>query len=143
MQVASIYLPNDSINATSSRMSNQINHTELCEWLTAVATQRDKQAFTHLFHFFSPKTVDKMLFVCYYKYIMLKQIKKGNTMTKENKYQIDTLLWDTEDNTHEAITFEVKAQDENDAWAQGDDYMNTNYNQELYNADTTITKVGA
>lgn len=55
MQVASIYLPNDSINATSSRMSNQINHTELCEWLTAVATQRDKQAFTHLFHFFSPK----------------------------------------------------------------------------------------
>ena len=64
-------------------------------------------------------------------------------MTKGNKYQIDTLLWDTEDNTHEAITFEVKAQDENDAWAQGDDYMNTNYNQELYNADTTITKVGA
>jgi RNA polymerase sigma-70 factor (ECF subfamily) len=55
MQVASIYLPNDSINATSSRMSNQINHTELCQWLTAVATHRDKQAFTHLFRFFSPK----------------------------------------------------------------------------------------
>jgi len=64
-------------------------------------------------------------------------------MIKENKYQIDTLLWNTKDNTHESITFEVKAQDENDAWAQGDDYMTSNYNQELYNADTTITKVGA
>ena len=36
-------------------MPNKINHTELCEWLTAVATHRDKQAFTHLFKFFSPK----------------------------------------------------------------------------------------
>ena len=55
MQIASIYLPNDSINATSSRMSNQINHTELCQWLTAVADHRDKKAFTNLFNFFSPK----------------------------------------------------------------------------------------
>lgn len=55
MQVASICLPSDSINAISSGMSNQINHTKLCQWLTAVANQRDKQAFTHLFHFFAPK----------------------------------------------------------------------------------------
>lgn len=55
MQVVSTYLPSDSISATSSRMSNQINHTELCQWLTAVATNRDKQAFTHLFKFFAPK----------------------------------------------------------------------------------------
>ena len=55
MHIASICLPNDPINATSIRMPNKINHTELCEWLTAVATHRDKQAFTHLFQFFSPK----------------------------------------------------------------------------------------
>ena len=94
-----------------------------------------------------------MLFVCYYKYIMLKQTNKGNTMTKENKYQIDTLLWNTvareegdefaDIDEQEAITFEVYATDEKAAWIKGDDYMNTNYNQELYNADTTITKVGA
>ena len=94
-----------------------------------------------------------MLFVCYYKYIMLKQTNKGNTMQKENKYQIDTLLWNTvareegdaidDIDEYEAITFEVYAKDENDAWIQGGDYMYNNYNQELYNADTTITKVGA
>lgn len=55
MQVETTCLPNDSISATSSNMSNQINHNELCQWLTAVANQRDKQAFTHLFHFFAPK----------------------------------------------------------------------------------------
>ena len=64
-----------------------------------------------------------------------------------NKYQIDTLLWDTdrEDDLedYKQITFEVYAVDEKDAWLQGEDYMYNNYNQELYNADTTITKVGA
>ena len=94
-----------------------------------------------------------MLFVCYYKYIMLKQTNKGNTMTKENKYQIDTLLWNTvareegdafaDIDEQEAITFEVYATDEKDAWIKGEDYMYNNYNQELYNADTTITKVAA
>ena len=74
-------------------------------------------------------------------------------MQKENKYQIDTLLWNTvareegdaidDIDEYEAITFEVYAKDENDAWIQGGDYMYNNYNQELYNADTTITKVGA
>tara|TARA_R100000231_G_scaffold127458_1_gene98289 strand:+ start:315 stop:569 length:255 start_codon:yes stop_codon:yes gene_type:complete len=84
---------------------------------------------------------------------MLKQTNKGNTMTKENKYQIDTLLWNTvareegdafaDIDEQEAITFEVYATDEKDAWIKGEDYMYSNYNQELYNADTTITKVGA
>lgn len=55
MQIASTHLPSDSINANPSRMTNKINHTELCEWLTAVATHRDKNAFTHLFKFFAPK----------------------------------------------------------------------------------------
>ena len=77
---------------------------------------------------------------------MLNKQTKGNTM-QTNKYQIDTLLWDTdrEDDLedYKQITFEVYAVDEKDAWLQGEDYMYNNYNQELYNADTTITKVGA
>lgn len=70
-----------------------------------------------------------------------------------NRYQIDTLLWNTtareegdqfaDIDEYEQITFEVAAKDEKDAWIQGEDYMYSNYNQELYNADTTITKVGA
>lgn len=70
-----------------------------------------------------------------------------------NRYQIDTLLWNTtareegdqfaDIDEYEQITFEVDAKDEKDAWIQGEDYMYSNYNQELYNADTTITKVGA
>jgi RNA polymerase sigma-70 factor (ECF subfamily) len=55
MQIETTCLPNDSINATSSNMPNQINHNELCQWLTAVANHRDKKAFTYLFHFFAPK----------------------------------------------------------------------------------------
>jgi RNA polymerase sigma-70 factor (ECF subfamily) len=55
MQLDTRCLPNESISATSSNMANKINHNELCQWLTAVATNRDKQAFTHLYHFFAPK----------------------------------------------------------------------------------------
>lgn len=36
-------------------MKNDIDHPQLCQWLTAVASTRDKQAFTHLFKFFAPK----------------------------------------------------------------------------------------
>ena len=79
-------------------------------------------------------------------------------MQKENKYQIDTLLWGQADadcdehyadevledgTTIDKITFEVYAKDEKDAWSKGEAYMYNNYNQEMYNADTTITKVGA
>ena len=74
-------------------------------------------------------------------------------MTKQNKYQIDTLLWNTvareegdafaDIDEQEAITFEVYATDEKAAWGVAEDYMYNNYNQELYNADTTIIKVGA
>jgi|TARA_R100000479_G_scaffold141467_1_gene77231 hypothetical protein len=69
------------------------------------------------------------------------QTKKDIKMQKLNRYQIDTLLWN--DMEHEQITFEVRASDDKDAWLQGEDYMYTHYNQELYDADTTIQKVGA
>jgi RNA polymerase sigma-70 factor (ECF subfamily) len=36
-------------------MTEKINHPQLCQWLNAVATTRDKVAFTHLFQFFAPK----------------------------------------------------------------------------------------
>ena len=39
----------------SSNMSDTINHLQLCQWLKAVATNRNKEAFTHLFKFFAPK----------------------------------------------------------------------------------------
>lgn len=42
-------------NAKPSQMSETINHPQLCQWLNAVATSRDKAAFTHLFQFFAPK----------------------------------------------------------------------------------------
>lgn len=42
-------------SAKPSPMSDKINHPQLCQWLNAVATNRDKTAFTHLFHFFAPK----------------------------------------------------------------------------------------
>jgi RNA polymerase sigma-70 factor (ECF subfamily) len=42
-------------NAKPSKMSDKINHPELCQWLNAVASSRDKIAFTKLFEFFAPK----------------------------------------------------------------------------------------
>lgn len=42
-------------NVKPSRMSEKIDHPQLCQWLDAVATSRDKKAFTQLFHFFAPK----------------------------------------------------------------------------------------
>lgn len=42
-------------NAKHSKMSDKINHPELCQWLNAVAISRDKIAFTNLFEFFAPK----------------------------------------------------------------------------------------
>lgn len=55
MQGHQIRLPRQAIDAKSTWMSNSIDHTALCNWLSAVADSRDKQAFTHLFHFFAPK----------------------------------------------------------------------------------------
>lgn len=78
------------------------------------------------------------------------QTNGDKKMIKQNKYQIDTLLWNGRygrngwtDLDSENITFEIMATSEANAWVVGDDYMNNNYNQELHNADTTITKVGA
>jgi RNA polymerase sigma-70 factor (ECF subfamily) len=48
-------LPSTHTNAKSIKMSNEIDHTKLCEKLKAVAQSRDKQAFTYLFNFFAPK----------------------------------------------------------------------------------------
>ena len=62
-------------------------------------------------------------------------------MQKANRYQIDTTLY--QNGTEEKITFEVKGATEMDGWAMGEAYMMSNYNQEMYDADTTITKVGA
>ena len=42
-------------SAKPSQMSDKIDHPQLCQWLNAVATTRDKIAFTHLFEFFAPK----------------------------------------------------------------------------------------
>lgn len=42
-------------SAKSIKMSNLIDHSQLCLKLEAVANTRDKQAFTFLFKFFAPK----------------------------------------------------------------------------------------
>lgn len=41
--------------AKPKTMSDKIDHCQLCQWLTEVAQERDKQAFTALFKFFAPK----------------------------------------------------------------------------------------
>jgi|TARA_B100000214_G_scaffold178089_1_gene128140 hypothetical protein len=68
-------------------------------------------------------------------------LNKGETMQKANRYQVDTILY--QNGTEENITFEVKEKDEYWAWQAADAHMYLNYGQELYDADTTITKVGA
>jgi RNA polymerase sigma-70 factor (ECF subfamily) len=55
MQVSQTRLPSQSTGVTPNSMINEIPHTELCQWLKAVAISRDKNAFTHLFRFFAPK----------------------------------------------------------------------------------------
>lgn len=42
-------------SAKSIKMSDEINHPQLCRWLKAVAQKRSKQDFTRLFEFFAPK----------------------------------------------------------------------------------------
>ena len=48
-------LPSSVSHVKSKDMINNTEHTQLSEWLTAVADVRCKTAFTHLFTFFSPK----------------------------------------------------------------------------------------
>jgi RNA polymerase sigma factor (sigma-70 family) len=38
-------------------MKEEIDHLQLCQWLKAVADNRNQQAFTHLFKFFAPKVL--------------------------------------------------------------------------------------
>lgn len=55
MQLVQSQLPKQKGNVTPSTMSDKTLHPDLCNWLNAVATSRDKGAFTHLFNFFAPK----------------------------------------------------------------------------------------
>ncbi len=48
-------LPSRQTAATSSSMTNEIDHPQLCQWLKSIALERDKQAFTGVFKFFAPK----------------------------------------------------------------------------------------
>ena len=55
MQLLHSELPSHKANATSSLMTNKIDHSQLCQWLKSIADDRDKQAFTEVFSFFAPK----------------------------------------------------------------------------------------
>ncbi|WP_085306065.1 sigma-70 family RNA polymerase sigma factor [Colwellia polaris] len=55
MQLLHSELPSHKANATSSDMTNKIDHPQLCQWLKLIADNRDKQAFTEVFSFFAPK----------------------------------------------------------------------------------------
>lgn len=55
MQTMQTSLPTTLTSAKSSQMSDKIDHPQLCLWLNAVSSDRDKHAFTHLFQFFAPK----------------------------------------------------------------------------------------
>ncbi len=48
-------LPTQVSHVKSTSMTENIDHTQLCEWLKAVAENRCKISFTHLFKFFAPK----------------------------------------------------------------------------------------
>ena len=49
------YLRSNKVNDKHSDITEQLDHAQLCQWLSDVANNRDKQAFTHLFKFFAPK----------------------------------------------------------------------------------------
>jgi RNA polymerase sigma-70 factor (ECF subfamily) len=55
MQVVQSNVLNKFTGSLISSMSNDIQHTDICLWLNAVATSRDQSAFTQLFNFFAPK----------------------------------------------------------------------------------------
>lgn len=59
MPVIQTRLPSAGTSDKSSNMPNKtLDHTQLCQWLKAVATSRDKEAFTCLFKFFAPKILN-------------------------------------------------------------------------------------
>ncbi|MDN2662225.1 sigma-70 family RNA polymerase sigma factor [Psychromonas sp. 14N.309.X.WAT.B.A12] len=55
MVVEQTKLPTGVSHAKSNSMNENIDHTQLSEWLNQVADKRCKNAFTHLFKFFAPK----------------------------------------------------------------------------------------
>lgn len=48
-------LLNRAVGGKPIVMKKELDHSQLCQWLNAVASDRDKQAFTCLFNFFAPK----------------------------------------------------------------------------------------
>lgn len=55
MSVSAIQLSNKATGVKHKNMSPDINHPQLCQWLSDVAEDRNKQSFTELFKFFAPK----------------------------------------------------------------------------------------
>ena len=55
MQVVQSNVTNKFTGSVINYMASDTQHTDICLWLDAVATSRDKAAFTQLFHFFAPK----------------------------------------------------------------------------------------
>ena len=55
MQSVHSELPSRQTAATSSSMTNKIDHSQLCQWLKSIGVDRDKQAFAGVFKFFAPK----------------------------------------------------------------------------------------
>jgi hypothetical protein len=63
------------------------------------------------------------------------------------QYIVNTIVFNNSDNEHtmdsaeEHLTFTVDAEDLKQAELMADDYTLTNYGQECYNVNTTITEV--
>jgi RNA polymerase sigma-70 factor (ECF subfamily) len=55
MQSVYSELPSRQTGVTSTSMTTNIDHPQLCQWLKSIAIDRDKQAFTDVFKFFAPK----------------------------------------------------------------------------------------
>ncbi|WP_028867944.1 sigma-70 family RNA polymerase sigma factor [Psychromonas arctica] len=55
MVAAQTKLPMQVSHVKSTHMTENTDHTQLCEWLKEVAENRCKISFTHLFKFFAPK----------------------------------------------------------------------------------------
>ncbi len=55
MELSQAKLPSQLSNDTYNVMSETFEHNQLCQWLKAVASTRNKVAFTRLFKYFAPR----------------------------------------------------------------------------------------
>jgi RNA polymerase sigma-70 factor (ECF subfamily) len=55
MEAMQTNLLSNNTKVNPCNMPDIIDHTEICQWLKAIADNRDKHAFTLLFKFFAPK----------------------------------------------------------------------------------------